>query len=55
MCFSKCHKVQFVKESVMMVYRIFLNEFNIIDVIQVYYEKEILYILEQATNKVEYN
>jgi hypothetical protein len=38
-----------------MIYRIFLNEFSIVDVINLYYEKEILNIIEQTTNKVEYN
>lgn len=38
-----------------MIYRIFLNEFSIVDVIHLYYEKEILNIIEQTINKVEYN
>lgn len=38
-----------------MVYRIFLNEFSILDVIQDYFEKEILNIIEQALSEVEYN
>ena len=44
-----------MKERVILVYRIFLNEVSIVDVIHVYYEKEILNIIEQTTNKAGYN
>lgn len=38
-----------------MVQRVFLNEFSILDAINIYLEKEISTLLEQLSDDMEYN